>query len=325
MDVNTVSVIGATGYLGSHVSSHLASAGFQVRAWGRRRPEGHQEWAKPFAAFETGDLTDDGTLDRVLADKSDAVVYCVSMDHHETESDLDRAWKVNVRPVWRLLDRLSGRQSLRFVYLSTAQVYGLPKGVVDEQTAVNPRNHYALTHLMAELLVRRYNDIPRSICASLRVSNGFGAPVFQDANCWWLVINDFCRTAVKKGKIQLSSDGLQWRNFVHTDNIAAAVELLLSKSPGAVRSSIYNVGGSRSTTILELAHRVSAAYRSLTGRSVPVVMPDGSTSKGAGEPDAIAGFEYSTAAIEALGYRLAVDLNEGIERLLTHLMRGNRS
>ena len=36
---------------------------------------------------------------------------------------------------------------------------------------------------------------------------------FYSCDCWWLVLNDFCRTAMREGKIQLKSDGSPQRFY----------------------------------------------------------------------------------------------------------------
>jgi UDP-glucose 4-epimerase len=316
--IDSVSVIGATGYLGAHISLALAQAGLRVNAWGRRQPAGIESWSARLEKFGTADLAEDRSVDRILADEPDAIVYCVSLDHHESEQDPDRALNVNVRPVWHMLDKLRRRAPYRFVFLSTSQVYGQAEGVVTEKSPVQPRNHYGLTHLMAENIVQRYRTDSGACGVSLRLSNGFGPPVFDDANCWWLVVNDFCRTAVEQGRIQLKSDGRQWRNFVHLDDVAAAVARVLEYPSPAELAPAYNVGGGENLSILALAHRVAEIHGSLTGREIPVLMPDGSVSLNDRTSNEAA-LDYSTASIARLGFSPTVPLDTGIADFLQHL------
>lgn len=324
MGVKTISVIGATGYLGSHISSGLAAAGYRVRAWGRRRPAGVEAWAAPFERFSTGDLEQTKTIEAIAAEASEALVYCVSLDHRAAEQDPDRAWRINVRPVWRLLDRLSQRGKPRFVYLSTSQVYGTAEGQILESTITRPRNHYALTHLMAEQVVQRYCSEPGS-GINLRLSNGYGAPLFDDANCWWLVINDFCRTAVETGEIRLLSAGEQQRDFIHVEDIAAAVSLSMGQPAARFDQPAYNIGSGRSLSILQLAHRVATVYEQLVGGGIAVRMPDGSRSAGFDESTSRNTLSYSAEAFRKLGFKPAVSLDEGIRRLLEDLMKGRNA
>jgi UDP-glucose 4-epimerase len=48
----------------------------------------------------------------------------------------------------------------------------------------------------------------------IRVSNSFGAPAHQHANCWMLLVNDLCRQAVSTGQMTLRSSGIRRRDFV---------------------------------------------------------------------------------------------------------------
>lgn len=311
-------VAGATGYLGAWLSEWLAEAGHEVMGWGRRRPPQSADWAAKLASFDTGDVTDDDTLDRMADQVPDGVVYTVSLDHGESERDVRRAMEVNVAPVWRLLDRLTRQgKPLRFLYLSTAQVYGPMAGVVDESTPVNPRNHYGLTHLLAEDIGARYHAPPDVKYINLRLANGYGAPRFADANCWWLVINDFCRSAMSTGEVVLKSDGSPQRNFVHIRDIAQAAKLLLETPELAHRT--YNVGGEKTHTVLELAHLTADVFERKFGKRPKVRLPGDEISENADAHRGLDRFEYRSDRLGELGYCSHVGLEKGIEEVLNYV------
>ena len=48
-------------------------------------------------------------------------------------------------------------------------------------------------------------------------------PVLKNINCWWLVLNDLCRSAKKNGKITIKSDGTALRDFIALEDILKKV------------------------------------------------------------------------------------------------------
>ena len=84
--------------------------------------------------------------------------------------------------------------------------------LIDEKHKKKICNIYSLTHSMCEDLLLKLNSKLKS--HSLRLSNSYGMPVLKNINCWWLVLNDLCRSAKKNGKIIIKSDGTALRDFI---------------------------------------------------------------------------------------------------------------
>ena len=68
---------------------------------------------------------------------------------------------------------------------------------------INPINAYGLTHLLSENICNYYNAKRETDCINVRLSNSYGSPVFNENMCWWLVVNDLCKSAFLKNKIDL--------------------------------------------------------------------------------------------------------------------------
>ncbi len=313
-------VTGATGYLGARAAEHLADEGHEVVALMRtRRGEGSQ-WEKKMARIITGDIRESGLLEEAAGLDPEAVVHTVSLDHNQSEVDPSNTCGTNVASTWRLLNLLAPRRLERFIYFSTQQVYGRTgPAVITEATQPVPLNAYGLTHLMSEQVCGLFNRKTDTISLSLRISNGFGAPVFQSCNCWWLVINDFCKTALEKGEIRLISDGTPQRDFIHIDDICRAVAFLLEQPTKDIRHSCYNLGGGETFTILELAHIVQDVCQRELQRDIPVIMPDRSVSKNADNHKTVDRFQYDSTRLRSMGFQNTGSLQNGITELLSFL------
>lgn len=87
----------------------------------------------------------------------------------------------------------------------------------------------------------------------LRVWNAYGILEPQDIKSH--VISDFVYQAVKFGRIQMLTDGSEWRQFTHIDDICRAFHLALTSKD--IDRCIYDVCSYEQVTIREVAKIVS--------------------------------------------------------------------
>lgn len=312
-----VLVLGASGYLGGRISSYLAERGHQVVAQVRRLPQDCSHFKNQMAEVVVGDLTDQAFVQSLSDLRSDAAVYTVSLNHHRSGEDIHETLAVNVAATWSVLDALARTVTSRFVYLSTQQVYGRScRGTVTESTPPRPVNAYGLTHLMSEEISNCFGAKSQMSCVNVRPSNGYGMPLFAANDCWWLALNAFCLDAVKKGKIQLQSDGSAQRDFIDVSDLCRAIEHLLRLDAEVLTLPSYNLGSGTAVTILEAAHRVAECYEELFGAHVPVLFPGGVVSDDPGIHANGENFTYTVDALRQTGFETAKDLKTGIREML---------
>jgi dihydroflavonol-4-reductase len=169
--------MGASGYLGSHVTRHLVERGDDVRVWVRP--------SSSSAAFESsgvtvfrGDLFDDDALDTAMADVR-TVFYCI-VDARPSLHDPAPLFRTNVESLRHALDAAVRAQVERFVFCSTVGTIGHPgAGVATEDVAHNWAElggPYIRSRLDAENLVLRYHREHGLNAVVLCPSTTFGAP-----------------------------------------------------------------------------------------------------------------------------------------------------
>jgi nucleoside-diphosphate-sugar epimerase len=146
----------------------------------------------------------------------------------------------------------------KFIFASTCSVYGVSSEILDEESNLNPVSLYARTKIDSEnvLLKEKISGFHPTV---LRFATVFGLssrPRFD------LVVNTFVGHALTKKKIDVHG-GNQWRPFVHTRDIARAIELVLKASNDKVSGQIFNVGDNKlNYTISDLAEKVKSALPS---------------------------------------------------------------
>jgi len=226
--LNKVLITGACGYLGARLCKHLAKNGYRVTAFDSYDPSAHSQWVLLMDEVVVGDIRDESTISDLADRNFDVVIHLISLDHHKSESSPNIVSSINVMPTWNLLNKFTQNGLGKFIYFSTIHVYGkLPRETINEDYPSNPINAYGLTHLLSENICNYYNNKTNTECINVRLSNSYGSPVFKENNCWWLVINDLCKTAIEKNEIRLKSDGSPQRDFIHGNDVARAIQTLI--------------------------------------------------------------------------------------------------
>ena len=143
---NTVLVAGGAGYIGSHACKALSRAGYLPVTYDNLI-YGH-DWAVKWGPFEHGDILDRGRLDEVLSrHQPEAVMHFAAFTYvGKSVSDPGKYYRNNVVGSLTLLEAARDHGIRRFVFSSTAAVYGIPASVPILEDAISFRS--SLTRLL---------------------------------------------------------------------------------------------------------------------------------------------------------------------------------
>jgi len=265
-----VLLTGGFGYLAGRIANSLRAGGNQVVLSAREIPAPAAEWARDFE-FRRCDVLDEQP--KALLAGIEGVVHLASLDEREAVSQPARAVLVSGEGTRLMLAASRAAGVGRFVFFSTFHVYGpTAPPRVTEETATKASHPYAIAHLTGEGFCRASIDSGQDV-AILRVSNGYGAPVWTAVDRWTLAHNDFSRQAVQTARIVLRSSGEQHRDFVGVEDIADATRLVLMAERRQLEDGVFNVGGRCSMSVFEVALRVQAVARSRLGIDCPIERP----------------------------------------------------
>lgn len=150
-------VIGANGFLGSHVTRQLVADGHQVRAMVREGANTRSIDDLELIRFY-GDVFDTATV-REAMDGVDDVYYCV-VDTRAWLRDASPLFRTNVEGLRNVLDVAVNQPDLRrFIFTSTYATVGRRHGrVATEDDVIGPRGltPYVQSRVQAENLVMHY-------------------------------------------------------------------------------------------------------------------------------------------------------------------------
>lgn len=311
-----VLVTGASGYLGSRICLHLANEGYAVTALCHSKIPSEESWVKKMDKVLLGDVRDEQFVLEIAKYEYDILVHLVSLDHHESKGNPIFVSSVNITPVWFLLDTFSQKGLKKFIYFSTAQVYGmLEDEVISESRQLFTQSPYGLTHQIGEVICDYYNRNLDIDCHVVRLSNSYGAPIFEENNCWWLVVNDLCRMAYTENRIVLQSDGSPLRDFIHGWDVCSGVQAIIETNE---KHPVYNLSSGVTLSILEIAHVVKKVFLQRFGLELPIELPM-DTSKHVNVKTNT--YKIDNTLICGIGFRPTWSLEDGIGDLFDYLQK----
>lgn len=314
-----VLITGACGYLGARLSKYVAERGYSVTAFDRFDPSKYSQWTSLMEEVVVGDICNETTLSSLAEKQFDVVIHLISLDHHRSEDDPNFVSSINVMPTWNFLNKCAKKGLKKFIYFSTISVYGkLPNDIITEDHKPSPQNAYGLTHLLSENICNYFNRRTNTTCINVRLSNSYGSPVFKENNCWWLVINNLCKTAFEQNEIKLLSDGSPQRDFIYSSDICKAVEILLETEGKDFKENTFHIASGNTLTILELAHIAKEVFIERFHENISIFLPDGSVSENSDIYRSVKRFKMDISEIKKLGFQPRKKLKTGINELFDY-------
>jgi len=310
-----VLVTGGNGYIGSRLCLFLANQGYAVTPLCYPEAPSDKIWIAQMDSVIVGDVRDEKFLSKIAESRYDILIHLVSLDHHQSNGSPSYVSTVNITPTWSLLDIFSKHGLGKFIYFSTMQVYGTPLAMkITEHQKPSTQNAYALTHLVGELICEHYHRTSSTDCCVIRLSNSYGAPIFKENNCWWLVVNELCRTAYLNQKIILQSDGTPQRDFIHGWDVCRAVQKIIETKAS---HTTYNLSSGKTLSIMEIALIIQKIYVQRYGRKLQI-------KTAAVKMNAtLNSYQIDNKLIRSIGYEPEWNLELGINDLFSFLEQNN--
>lgn len=274
-----VLVVGGAGYIGSHMVKMLHGAGHEVITLDNLS-SGHRD-AVLGGVFIEGDLADTNCLNKVFMEHHpEAVMHFASfIQVGESVRKPDIYYRNNVTNTLNLLDTMLKFDVKKFIFSSTAAVFGEPDYVpIDEAHPNRPLNPYGRSKLMIEQVLADYAKAFdfRSVC--LRYFNAAGAdPEGQlgerhdpETHLIPLILQ---AASGRRENIQVfgrdydTPDGTCIRDYIHIVDLCSAHLAALDYLLQGGESDRFNLGNGSGFSVQE----VLDAVQKVSGRSVTVI------------------------------------------------------
>jgi UDP-glucose 4-epimerase len=285
-------VTGGAGFIGSNLVDALLARGDEVVVVDNLAT-GKRENVADGARFLEQDIRDEAL-------ELDAEVVF----HLAAQADVNRSVRdplydtsVNVGGTVNVLEA-ARRAGAQVVFSSTGgAIYGDVERPADEETPRLPVSPYGIAKLCGEEYLRGWNRIHGSRHVVLRFANVYGPR--QDSGLEGGVVAIFLERMAAGEGTAIFGDGGQTRDFVHVDDVVAALLAAAGRDGG-----VFNVGTGEETSV----NRLHELCRRVSG------VDDAPRYEAARLGDARRSVLDASRAARELGWRPRVPLEDGLRR-----------
>ncbi len=295
---NVVLITGAAGFLGQYFSRYYFQLGWKVVGIDTFVLEKVSK--ENLSSYYQMKLPDSRINSILMSHKFDLCIHCAgSASINMSVEDPSTDFHSNTVITFELLNALRLHSpECRFIYLSSAAVYGNPDfQPIDEiKTKVCPVSPYGFHKFQGEQLCAEFSSIYGIQTAVARIFSAYGPGLRRQ------VIWDIIQKATAESHIVLQGTGLESRDFIHALDIADAIGSIAKNA--LMEGEVYNVANGLEVSIRDLAKLI------ISNLSFHVHLEfDGKVPKGVP-----LNWCSNISKIESLGFKPKVTLDEGIKR-----------
>jgi UDP-glucose 4-epimerase len=276
----TILVTGGAGYIGSHMAHMLVDAGERVVVLDNLSTG--FEWAVPkgvpLVVAETGDPVRVAAL--IAEHRVDTIIhFAASIVVPDSVRDPLSYYRNNTVNSRALLEAAVNGGVRRFIFSSTAAVYGNPETVpVDENAQLAPMSPYGNSKLMTETMLKDVGAACDLTYVILRYFNVAGADPTMRTGQSTVGATHLIKVAVeaalgKRPKLEVygtdydTPDGTCIRDYIHVTDLASAHMAALTYLRTGGSSATFNCGYGHGYSVLEVVD----AVKRVSGRDFEVV------------------------------------------------------
>ncbi len=316
-------IAGGAGYIGSHTAVELSAAGHDVVIVDNLCNSSEEAVRRVQAlsrtgsvSFVKGDVRDESILDRALEGVDGVMHFAALKAVGESVEQPLEYYSNNLDSTLSLLNATRRSNARRFVFSSSATVYGQPERIpIDESASIGSTNPYGRTKEFSEHILRDWcHACPDVTAVALRYFNPIGAhssgrigedPLQIPNN----LVPYVSQVAIGRrpfvrvyGNDYGTPDGTGVRDYIHVVDLAKA-HVLAAEASLTTGFHPINVGTGNGYSVLEVIHEFERA----SGVEIPYQIE----GRRAGDIDSI--WADNSLAKEKLGWSPEFDLKRMCE------------
>lgn len=214
--------------------------------------------------FEKGDIRQQSMVEHLCQEHDiDTIIHFAAESHVDRSILGPQAFvETNILGTFHLLEVVRKNPHIHFHHVSTDEVYGsLGKtGYFTEETPYQPNSPYSASKASSDHLVRAYHHTYHlSTCIS-NCSNNYGPYHFPEKLIPVMILN-----CMERRSLPIYGEGINVRDWLHVEDHAQALYLLLKKAP---KGENYNIGGDSEWRNIDLVYEIIRLLSEIQGIAV---------------------------------------------------------
>jgi UDP-glucose 4-epimerase len=293
---DSILITGVAGFIGRYVARYFSELGWSVIGVDTSAPENVP--MASLAAYFALRLPDPSLNELLQKYQPSVCVHCAgraSVNLSMTEPTPD--FYANTVATYEVLNALRlSAPNCRFIYLSSAAVYGNPHSLPVSETQIPaPVSPYGFHKLQSEMLCQEFSQVYGLQTASVRIFSAYGPGLRRQ------VVWDICQKVIVQKALHLQGTGQESRDFIHALDIAKAFRVIACDAP--MQGEVYNLASGREVAVRELAIMVLDALESNCSPQFDGVL----------SPGIPLNWQADISALEKLGFTTSVSLERGVK------------
>ena len=254
-----VVITGCLGLIGSHITKECLDKGWMVYGIDNCTYAANKNLLSGFSIYDNFSFIKEDIAKLKYLPDCDYIIN-VAAESHVGNSIVDSSDFIesNIVGVKNLLDLIRNKQNNVsdhpvFFHFSTDEVYGdIAEGEHIETDILKPSNPYSASKAAADMLVLAWARTYGINYLILRPTNNYGIGQYPEK-----LIPLVVKNLMRNKKIKLHNKGAPIRNWLHSDDTAAAVITLIESG---IKNEIYNVAGGFEQANVETVSKVLECY-----------------------------------------------------------------
>lgn len=209
----------------------------------------------PRFRFVYGDITNPNIVDGVVSE-SNIIIHCAAETHVTRSIHENRKFfETDVLGTQAVANAVYHHKNNveRFIHISTCEVYGQAKTLkMDENHPLSPHSPYAAAKAGADRLVYSYFVTYKIPAIILRPFNIYGPRQHLEK-----AIPRFITSAILNEPLTVHGSGNPERDYMHVNDLSAAIDLLIHAPIKKVQGEVFNVGSGHAISILDIAKLIA--------------------------------------------------------------------
>lgn len=307
---NKILVLGSNSFSGSNFINNQLNEGYEVFGLSRSKeissvflPYKKNIRIKNFHFFQL-DINKNlkEIIELIKREKISQIVNFAAQSMVGESWDIPEHWYItNTLSTIKFHNELKNLDFLeKYIHVSTPEVYGTCKGLIEEHRNYNPSTPYATSRAAADMSLKNFYDTYNFPVIFTRAANVFGE--YQQL---YRIIPKTVLCFLTKEKLPLHGGGHSVRSFIHMDDVSNATHKILNSTQFG---EIYHISTTKNISIRELVEMVATQLNVSFEENV-IITEDRKGKDGAYLLD-------SSKLRNNLNWKETIGLEEGIQRTI---------
>lgn len=248
-------VTGGAGFIGSHLVEKLIEFGAKVTVIDNFSTGNLNNLKSVITKVDLvyGDISNFFTTANATINKDIVFHLAALVSVSESVKNPELCRRVNFEGTKNLLQACRKNNISKFIFSSSAAVYGNKNSQCDENDPANPINPYGQYKLESEKLCKKYFSEHNINTAILRYFNVYG-PRQNPKGDYAAVVAKFTENLLHQKPIVIFGDGKQTRDFIHVSEVVKANLLIATQEN--LSGEVYNIATGKSINLFELLEKL---------------------------------------------------------------------